>query len=321
MPAPLNVPSGAPLDVTLIGFGAIGQSICRRLLGSPQIRVTHVVVRAARVAEVQAALDAMAASGTSGPLARSAISAISVVSAMSGVANQGGVPAANIQAVAEVPAGAKLALECAGHEALTQHVLPALARGIECAVLSVGALAEIGLPERLADAATQGGTQVHLLSGAIGGIEALAAARIAGLSEVTYTGRKPPSSWAPVAVGSHPVNLPTSESKLAFPHVSQTQLAIILEASARQAARLYPNNANVAATIALAGLGLDATQVRLISDPGVTENVHEIHAKGAFGEMKIEMRGKPLADNPKTSALTVLSALRFLHNRAGSITI
>ena len=321
MPAPLNVPSGAPLDVTLIGFGAIGQSICRRLLGSPQIRVTHVVVRAARVAEVQAALDAMAASGTSGPLARSAISAISVVSAMSGVANQGGVPAANIQAVAEVPAGAKLALECAGHEALTQHVLPALARGIECAVLSVGALAEIGLPERLADAATQGGTQVHLLSGAIGGIEALAAARIAGLSEVTYTGRKPPSSWATVAVESHPVNLPISESKLAFPHVNHTQLAIILEASARQAARLYPNNANVAATIALAGLGLDATQVRLISDPGVTENVHEIHAKGAFGEMKIEMRGKPLADNPKTSALTVLSALRFLHNRAGSITI
>ena len=315
MPAPLNVPSGAPLDVTLIGFGAIGQSICRRLLGSTQIRVTHVVVRAARVAEVQGALNAMAASGTSGNLVRSAISA------MSGVANQSGVPVANIQAVAEVPAGAKLALECAGHEALTQHVLPALARGIECAVLSVGALAELGLPERLADAATQGGTQVHLLSGAIGGIEALAAARIAGLSEVTYTGRKPPSSWAPVAVGSHPVNLPTSESKLAFPHVSQTQLAIILEASARQAARLYPNNANVAATIALAGLGLDATQVRLISDPGVTENVHEIHAKGAFGEMKIEMRGKPLADNPKTSALTVLSALRFLHNRAGSITI
>ena len=315
MPAPLNVPSGAPLEVTLIGFGAIGQSICRRLVGSPQIRVTHVVVRAARVAEVQAALNAMAASGTSGPLA------LSAVSAMAGVANQGGVSAANIQAVAEVPAGAKLALECAGHEALTQHVLPALARGIECAVLSVGALAEIGLPERLADAATQGGTQVHLLSGAIGGVEALAAARLAGLTEVTYTGRKPPSSWATVAVESHSVNLPISESKLTFPHVNHTQLAIILEASARQAASLYPKNANVAATIALASLGLDATRVRLISDPNVTENVHEIHAKGAFGEMKIEMRGKPLADNPKTSALTVLSALRFLNNRANPLTI
>ena len=268
----------AMLDVTLIGFGAIGQSICKQLQGSERVRVTHVVVRPQRVAEVQAALAVMVAGA---------------------------------RAVSQVPTEAKLALECAGHEALTQHVLPALARGIECAVLSVGALAELGLPERLADAAAQGGTQVHLLSGAIGGIEALAAARLAGLDEVTYTGRKPPSSWAPAV----------SSLKTDFVHVHQKKLAIILDSNAREAAQLYPKNANVAATIALAGLGLDATRVRLVSDPDVTENVHEIYAKGAFGEMKIEMRGKPLADNPKTSALTVLSALRFLNNRASPLTI
>ena len=279
------------LNVTLIGFGAIGQSICRWLQGSERIRVTHVVVRPERVAAVQAVLDEL------------------------------GGPSSDMQAVVEVPAGAELALECAGHEALAAHVIPALARGTECAVLSVGALAEAGLPERLAEAATQGGTQVHLLGGAIGGIEALAAARLAGLTEVTYTGRKPPSSWSPAAIKQKPVNLHFSESKQAFANVNHEQFAIVLEASARQAAKLYPKNANVAATIALAGLGLDATQVRLISDPSVTENVHEIYAKGAFGEMKIEMRGKPLSDNPKTSALTVLSALRFLHNRASPLTI
>ena len=276
------------LNVTLIGFGAIGQSICKRLQGSTAVCVAHVVVRTQRVAEVQAALNAMGSTA---------------------------------MASSAVPPNATLVLECAGHEALTQHVVQALGRGIECAVLSVGALAEPGLPELLADAATQGGTQVHLLSGAVGGIEALAAARLAGLDEVTYTGRKPPGAWAPVQTASKPSENASQGVKVAKTPINSACVAIIFESSAREAARQYPKNANVAATIALAGLGLDATQVRLISDPDVTDNIHEIHAKGAFGEMKIEMRGKPLADNPKTSALTVLSALRFLHNRAHPLTI
>jgi aspartate dehydrogenase len=275
------------LNITLIGYGAIGQSICQCVQGSKRLRIAQVVVRPERVPSVQLALNNLAQ--------------------LHGAAQ----PALAVDAV---PPEARLALECAGHSAVTHHVLHALARGIECAVLSVGALAEAGLPERLAAAAEQGATQVHLLSGAIGCIEALAAARLAGLTEVTYTGRKPPSSWAPVA------NSPSGDKTSIAPVFNQ-EFAIILEATAREAARLYPKNANVAATVALAGLGLDATRVRLLSDPAVTENIHEIHAKGAFGEFKLEMRGKPLADNPKTSALTVLSALRFLNNRADPLTI
>lgn len=260
-------------EVTLIGFGAIGASVFERMRSHPGVRITHVVVSEKNQAMVQTQLGDAA------------------------------------QAVTAVPSTARLVLECAGHSALVQHVLPALARGVECAVLSVGALSDAGLPEQLEAAAVAGGAQLHLLAGAIGGIDAIAAARQAGLDEVIYTGRKPPAGWR----GS-PAEAVVDLSSLQAP-------AVILDDTARKAAQLYPKNANVAATLSLAGLGLDRTRVRLIADPGVSENIHEFEVRGAFGEMRVTMRGKPLADNPKTSALTVLSALRFLHNRTAALTL
>jgi aspartate dehydrogenase len=262
--------------VTLVGFGAIGQALFQQVSEQAwyrDIQISHVVVSPGRVAEVQQRLGS------------------------------------KVQVCEQVPSSSALVLECAGHSALTQHVLPALRRGTPCAVLSVGALSEPGLAEQLSEAAAHGKTQLHLLAGAIGGIDAIAAARLAGLSQVTYTGRKPPSGWRGSPAESL-VNLDTLKEP-----------TLILQANAREAARLYPKNANVAATVSLAGLGLDATLVRLIADPGVTENIHEVEVIGVFGQMTLTMRGKPLPSNPKTSALTVLSALRFLHNQVAPLTL
>jgi aspartate dehydrogenase len=261
------------ITVTLVGFGAIGRAIYQRLQSNRLCKVTAIVVRSSSVNALQAEL------GT------------------------------NVRVIDTVPSDAKLVLECAGHEALKAHVLPALKAGVECAVLSVGALAEAGLPEALEAAAALGNTQVHLLSGAIGGIDAIAAAKIEGLDQVTYSGRKPPLGWKGSA----------AEKLIDLQSISNA--TTFFEGSAREAASQYPKNSNVAATIALAGLGLDNTQVKLIADPGITENIHEIDISGAFGSMQLVMKGKPLADNPRTSALTVLSALRFLHNKASHTTL
>jgi aspartate dehydrogenase len=266
------------LDVTLIGYGAIGQAICQRLKSHARLRIRHVVVREARLAQVQAQLD-------------------------------GGACAPGALAVSSVPPEARLVLECAGHEALAAHVLPALARGLECAVLSIGALSDARLAERLEKAAAMGGGRLHLLAGAMGGIDALAAAAQSGLREVTYTGRKPPLGW----MGTPAADL--------LDLAGLKEPAVFFSGTAREAARLYPRNANVAATVSLAGLGLDATRVRLMADPGVSDNIHTLQARGDFGELELTLRGRPLPDNPKTSALTVLSALRFLNNRVADFTI
>ena len=259
--------------IALIGCGAIGTSVLELLRGDPALEVVAIVVPAEGVAAAQkAAPDAQVGSA---------------------------VPAAGID----------LVVETAGHAAIEEHVLPALARGTPCVVASVGALSATGFAEKLEAAAIAGNTQVQLIPGAIGAIDALAAARIGGLDSVRYTGRKPPQAWK-----GTPAEQGRDLDALA-------QATVIFEGSAREAALLYPKNANVAATVSLAGLGLDKTLVRLIADPATTENVHTVEAEGAFGSFELTMRNKPLAANPKTSALTVYSAVRALRNRVAALAI
>jgi len=258
----------------LIGYGAIGRLVLDRLAQDPGVRVAYLLVRPGRTDELSRVLRTRTA----------------VIGAL--------------DELADLP---DCAIECAGHGAIVEHVLPLLERGVDVALVSVGALAEPGIPDRLEAAARQGGSQLTLVSGAVGGLDAISAARIGGLDEVVYTGRKPPLGW----LGT------PAEGKVNLQTLSRP--AVIYQGSAREAARLYPKNANVAATVSLAGLGLDRTKVTLVADPSVTRNVHHVAARGAFGEMEVTLSGKPLPENPKTSSLAAYAAVRALRDFATPI--
>ncbi len=196
-----------------------------------------------------------------------------------------------------------LAIECAGHAAVAEHGPALLERGTDLAVLSVGALAEPSTVAALERAARRGGAAVDILAGAVGGLDALAAARVGGIERVVYTGRKPPAAWRGTP----------AEERLDLDGLDGP--AVHFEGSAREAARRYPKNANVVATVALAGIGFDATQARLIADPAAERNCHEIVAEGGFGRISISLEAKPLSGNARTSALAAMSAVRALRRR------
>lgn len=196
-----------------------------------------------------------------------------------------------------------LAAECASHSAVREYGPGLLRLGIDLVIASIGALSDEALHRDLEAAAAIGGAKLILPAGAVPGIDALNAALQGGLERVSYISRKPPAAWKGTP----------AESKLELDRLDRAET--FYTGTARAAARDYPKNANVAATVALAGLGFDATEVRLIADPAAGGNLHEIEAVGAFGRMKLSIEGKPLRSNPKTSSLAAYSTIRAILNR------
>lgn len=203
-----------------------------------------------------------------------------------------------ISSVDELPAQTNHVIDCAGHPGLKAHGAKVLRAGYDLTTLSIGALAEQDFARTLERAARAGGSRLLLASGAIGALDCLRAARVGHLSSVRYVGRKPPLGWR----GS------PAEQKLDLASVC-TEAKTHFLGSAREAAITYPKNANVAAAVALAGLGFDDTQVELVADPTVSRNIHEIIVHGDFGELLVRISGEALPDNPRSSALAAMSVV------------
>lgn len=203
----------------------------------------------------------------------------------------------------------ELVIECAGHAGLNASGPSVLRAGADLLVASVGALADQSLEASLRMAAMQGGGKIRIPAGALGGLDVLGAARFAGLETVIYTSNKAPRAWK-----GTPAEDMIDLDKL-------TEATLFYTGDARAAALMFPQNANVAAATALAGLGFERTLVHLRADPAATGNRHRIQANGLFGEIDVTILGKTLPENPKTSMLAPYSLIRSLANLTNTIVV
>lgn len=195
-----------------------------------------------------------------------------------------------------------LIIECASQDAILKYALPAAESGVDLMVLSVGAFQNPVFYENLKKTAAKTGSKIYIPSGAIAGTDGLKSAAVADLSSVSVTTRKPISGL----IGSPYL----AENKIDISDLKEPLL--VFEGSAAEAVVGFPKNVNVCATISMCGIGFEKTIVRIIADPTISENIHELDVHGDFGHMKMIIENKPSPQNPKTSYLAALSAVSTL---------
>lgn len=199
--------------------------------------------------------------------------------------------------------------EAASRESVGQWGRAALEAGADFLVSSVSAFADATLLESFRDIAERNNVQVHIQPGALGGVDALSAARSMGIDTVEHRIVKPPRAWQ-----GTPAEELCALDALAGPKV-------FFSGTAAEAASQFPKNANVAMTTALAGIGPERTKISLVADPAATTNRHEISADGAFGQLEVSISNNPLPGNPKTSAMAALNLARSIENRITPIAL
>ena len=181
-----------------------------------------------------------------------------------------------------------LVLECASPDSVKYYAPKVLSRGCDMIVMSIGAFMDMEFYKEMEQLAKENGAKIHLPSGAIVGLDGIKTVARFGLKEISLVTRKSPKSLGK--------SIDSEE--------------VLFEGKASQAVKEFPLNINVAATISLAcQRDID---VKIIVDPSVDRNVHEIIAKGDFGEFKTTTMNFPCVSNPKTSMLAALSAIRLL---------
>ena len=207
--------------------------------------------------------------------------------------------AAPIVPLADLARHADIVVECLPASLFREIAEPAIAAGRVLLTLSAGALLQHG---DLIERARATGARIIVPTGALLGLDAVRAAAEGEIRSVTMTTRKPPRGLA-------------GAPYLAERGISLDGLAaplLVFEGSARDGARGFPDNVNVAAALALAGIGAERTRLAIWADPALDRNTHRIEVDADSARFSMTIENVPSAENPRTGRLTPLSVIACL---------
>jgi len=215
-------------------------------------------------------------------------------------------PGIRLAGIDELVKECDLVLEAAAPDIAPYILGRCIANGKDAMIMSSG-----GLIDRadLFEAAREKGIRVFIPSGAVSGIDAVKAARIAGIDEIVLTTKKPP------------------EGLLGAPYIKENGIdldsvkeeTVIFDGTARDAMKNFPNNINVSATLSICGVGADKTRVRIVVVPGSKANSHQLTLKARSGIVRTVTENLPMPGNPKTSYLAAVSAVACLEGIVSSV--
>jgi aspartate dehydrogenase len=202
---------------------------------------------------------------------------------------------------------ADLVVECAPAQLLPAIAEPFLRVGKEVVTLSAGALLEN--PHLIELAETHGG-RISVPTGALLGLDAVSAAAEGGIRSLRLSSRKPPAGL----VGAPGLDASGIELE------GLTEPVLVFSGTAREAARGFPANLNVAVALSLAGPGPDRTEVEVWADPTVTKNTHTISLKSDVADLTMTIENVP-SENPRTGRITALSVISLLRKRNATLRV
>ena len=202
---------------------------------------------------------------------------------------------------------ASLLVETAGGHVVPPLAAAAFAAGKDLMVISIGALLEC--PEIIGQARARG-CRLYAPSGAIAGLDGIKSACQGRVDRVEMISRKPVAALdgAPWLI----------ENGISLAGLRQARE--VFYGPAREACRGFPANLNVSAAVSLAGIGPDRTMVRIIADPALTRNCHDITVEGEFGLLRVQIENIP-SENPKTGRLTALSIIRSIRDLSAPLRV